>query len=64
MRFKEVDQEDSMGMARKEPNGRAIGARRDVISADIVGRSLCPWIKLIGFTNWLMVVERSSNIRA
>lgn len=30
MRFRLVDQEDSMGIARKEPKGRARGARRDV----------------------------------
>lgn len=29
MRFKLVDHEESMGMARKEPSGRAIGARRE-----------------------------------
>jgi hypothetical protein len=36
MRFRPVDQEDSMGMAKNEPSGNAIGARMEDKSAPIV----------------------------
>jgi hypothetical protein len=36
IRFRPVDHEESMGIARKEPRGRAIGARREERSAPIL----------------------------
>ena len=36
-RFRLVDHELSMGMARNEPKGRAMGASREESSADMAG---------------------------
>ena len=38
MRLRPVDQEESMGMARKEPRGRAMGERIEESSAPILER--------------------------
>lgn len=42
IRFKLVDHEESMGIARKEPSGRAIGASREDSIAAMIGRVLLP----------------------
>jgi hypothetical protein len=36
MRFRPVDHEDSIGMAKNEPSGRAIGARMEENSAPML----------------------------
>lgn len=40
MRFRPVDHELNMGMARKEPNGRAMGARMEDRNAPILKSGL------------------------
>jgi hypothetical protein len=42
MRFKPVDQEDSIGIAKNEPSGKAIGARTEDNSAPML-RTLLKW---------------------
>ena len=43
MRFRPVDQDDSIGMARNEPSGRAIGARIEDSNAPMLKRWL-EWV--------------------
>jgi hypothetical protein len=42
MRFKPVDQDDSMGMAKNEPSGKAIGARMEDNNAPML-KAMLKW---------------------